>query len=85
MISNLSLSAFSATDLRPSPSRLPPDRGAAIRPASERPPVEPAPSVNRVRAQSDTRPAPEALALGASPPAPSGKPAPRGSLLDLSV
>ena len=85
MISNLSLSAFSAAELRPAPSRLPPDRGATTRAASERPPVEAAPSINRVRAQSDTRPTAEALSLGAAPPASSGKPAPRGSLLDLSV
>lgn len=106
MISNLSSSTFSATELRPPSARASVDRsegakaasaelaaarataaaqGAVTRAVSERPPVEPAPGVNRVRAQSDTRPAPGGLSLGpASPPA-LGKPVPRGSLLDLSV
>jgi hypothetical protein len=76
MISNLSLSAFSATDLRP----------ATPRPPAQRPPVEPAPQVDRVRAQAEARPAQGPLSLGTTPPAPpSGRPAPRGSLLDLSV
>ena len=110
MISNLSLSACSATDLRPASARTPVGRGeetkaasaelaaaraaaaaqgaetrASTRAASERPPVEATPGVNRVRAQSDTRPAPGALSLGTLPPPNPGKPAPRGSLLDLSV
>lgn len=76
MISNLSLSAFSATDLRPATPRAP----------TQRPPVEPAPPVERVRAQVEARPAQGPLSLGSAPPAsPSGRPAPRGSLLDLSV
>ncbi len=85
MISNLSLSAFSATGLRPTPPR-PPDRVEGPTPPSRRPPVEAAPQIDRVRGQSETRPAQEALSLGARPPASApGKPSPRGSLLDLSV
>ena len=85
MISNLSLSAFSATDLRPATPRAP-DRVDGPRPPSQRPPVDAAPQIDRVRGQSETRPPQEALSLGRIPPAGSpGKPAPRGSLLDLSV
>ncbi|MCC6717070.1 MAG: hypothetical protein IT555_04235 [Acetobacteraceae bacterium] len=81
MISNLSLSAFSAADLRPAGPRPP-----AARPPSDRPPVEASPQVDRVRAQSETRPAQGGLSLGSTPPAaPPGRPPPRGSLLDLSV
>ena len=81
MISNLSLSAFSATNLRPTEPRTPtapPPRDAAA--------VRPSPDVDRVRAQAETRPAEglQALGRGAPQPAP-GKPVPRGSLLDLSV
>jgi len=79
MISNLSLSAFSGTDLRPTPA----PQGATVRAASERAPVGAAQGVSRVRAQSETRPAQQTLQLGPTPP--SGKPPPRGSLLDLSV
>ena len=54
MISNLSLSAFSAADLRPAASRAP-DRVDGPGAPSQRPPVEPAPPIDRVRAQSEAR------------------------------
>jgi hypothetical protein len=79
MISNTSLSAFSAADLRP--TRTPPVEG--VRPPEPRTPVQP---VAEVRAKNETRPAQELLAPGREPPTtPSGRPLPRGSLLNLSV
>ncbi len=76
MISNTSLSAFSAAELRP--VRTPPP--------SERPPVDATAQVERVRSQSESRPTQQLLSPGAAPPTPiPGRPMPRGSLLDLSV
>jgi hypothetical protein len=78
MISNISLSAFSATTLRPTEPRTPS--------ASQVAPVQAAPPVDRVRAQADTRPPEGISALERTPPQPApGRPIPRGSLLDLSV
>lgn len=83
MISNASLSAFSAADLRPAESRgvRPPP------PPSERAPVDATTRVDRVRSQAETPAAQKLLApdaTGGPSPTP-GRPAPRGSLLDLSV
>jgi len=76
MISNTSLSAFSAADLRP--VRTPPP--------SERPPVDATAQVDRVRSQTETRPPQQLLGPAAAPTPPTpGRPMPRGSLLDLSV
>ena len=84
MIANTSLSAFSAADLRPTrstPGGTPPVD--APRPPEPRAPVQP---VAEVRAKNETRPAQELLAPGREPPTtPSGRPLPRGSLLNLSV
>lgn len=74
MISNLSLSAFSAADLRT--IRTPPP--------SERPPVDATAQAERVRAQAETPAAQKLLAPGTTPATPA-RPMPRGSVLDLSV
>jgi hypothetical protein len=77
MISNTSLSAFSAAELRPVRPPLPP---------AERPPVDPVARVDQVRSQTEAPRAQQLLAPGGSPPAPNpDRPMPRGSLLDLSV
>jgi len=83
MISNASLSAFSAADLRPAESRgvRPPP------PPSERAPVDATTRVDRVRSQAETPAAQKLLApdAGNAPVPTPGRPMPRGSLLDLSV
>lgn len=81
MISNLSLSAFSASDLRS--IRTPPP---SERPVGERPPVDPTAQAERVRSQAETPAAQKLLSPGGGSQAPApGRPMPRGSLLDLSV
>jgi hypothetical protein len=83
MISNTSLSAFSAADMRPADTRgvRPPP------PPSERAPVDATTRVDRVRSQAESPAAQKLLAPDAgNGPAPSpGRNMPRGSLLDLSV
>lgn len=83
MISNASLSAFSAADLRSAETRgvRPPP------PPSERAPVDATTRVDRVRSQAETPAAQKLLAPDAtnSPSAAPNRPMPRGSLLDLSV
>jgi hypothetical protein len=76
MISNLSLSAFSAADVRP--VRTPP-------PPAERAPVDAIAQAERVRAQAETPAAQKLPAPGATTAPTPGRPMPRGSLLDLSV
>ena len=83
MISNASLSAFSAADTRLADMRgvRPPP------PPSERAPVDATTRVDRVRSQAETPAAQKLLAPDAgNAPAPTpGRNMPRGSLLDLSV
>jgi hypothetical protein len=54
------------------------------RPSVPRPPVEPAPAVEQVRAQAPTPQAAAPRTPDGPPPQPS-RPLPRGSMLDLSV